>query len=367
MESQQVEVERSDFTERAEHDHDHDLELDDGDDGGHSHSHGARESAFTSAPFSEEHDGTLAGVPSKELSSRWQHPLLMFGTYKVGVIPASSATGGSVTRSTTQVISDALAAGYRAFDCAAFYGNEKDVGTALSLSGVPRWELFLVSKVWTSAIYKGPEAVKEQVRQTLHDLEVSYLDAMLIHWPVPGKHVEAYKALEDLYREGRIRTLGVSNYTVEDYLELEAVAKVKPAICQLEISPWLYRKNTVDFFVSKDVVLQSYRTLRQGKATEDPVVVEIAAKIGRTPAQVVGRWCVQHGFVFMPKSQTPERMKENSQVFDFKLADDDMAKLDGLTTEQAIKDWRKAYDIGVVRDTPLQGTLDVTTTTVTED
>ncbi|KAI9016617.1 NADP-dependent oxidoreductase domain-containing protein [Hyaloraphidium curvatum] len=306
-------------------------------------------------------------VPTAALLDGRRHPLLVFGTYKVGVVPALSATGASVARSAREVIPDALAVGYRAFDCAAFYENEADVGAALEASGVPREELYLISKVWTRQIYDGPEAVKRQVEKTLKDLRTTYLDACLIHWPVPGKHVAAYGALEELCRAGLIRTLGVSNYTIEDCLELAAAATIPPAINQLEISPWLYRRRTVEFFASRGVLLQSYRTLRQGKSLSDPTLAAIAARHGRTPAQVVGRWCVQRGFVFMPKSQRRERMEDNADVFSFELAEGEMESLDGLTAGEAVRAFRAAYDVGVVRDTPLQGVLDVSGRIVTED
>jgi diketogulonate reductase-like aldo/keto reductase len=363
---------------RGELDHDHDEEeLDDAElgshgdhDHSHSHSHSEIVGAFTAAAFAPEHDGSLASIPSRQMASGWPHPLLMFGCYKVGVIPASSAPSDAIaTRPAGEVIADALKAGYRAFDCAGFYGNEKEIGEAIARSGIPRWELFFVSKVWTSPVCEGREAVKEAVRKTLMDLQISYLDAALVHWPVPkGKHVEAYKALEELYKEGRIRTLGISNYTIEDYEELEAAGiSVKPSIAQLEISPWLYRPKTLDFFASKGMVLESYRTLKQGKGLSDPRVTAIATKHGKTPAQVVGRWCIQHGFAFMPKSQTPERMVENADVFGWELEESEMEALDWMTEPEAKKEWRRLYDLGVVRDTPFEGILDVVARSVTED
>jgi diketogulonate reductase-like aldo/keto reductase len=297
-----------------------------------------------------------------------RHPLLGFGTYKVGVIPAGAASGGVVSRGAKEVVLDALAAGYRCFDCAFFYGNDAPVGEAFEESKIPREELFIVSKVWTAAIYEGEEAVREQVLSICKTLRTTYLDLCLIHWPVPdGKHVAAYRALEKLHEEKVLRSIGLSNYTVEDYEELKKSMTVKPVVNQIEISPWLYRKHTIDYFLAEGVRLQSYRTLRQGKALEDPLIKSIAERMHRTPAQIVGRWCVQHGFAFFPKTQTRSRMEENANLFDFELSADDMAQLDTLTAPDAYATFRTLYNTGIVRDTPLQGKFDCAARSVTEN
>ena len=239
---------------------------------------------------------------------------------------------------------------------------------------MPREELFLASKCWTTTIHKGPEAVQAQLEKTLKDLGVDYIDLYCIHWPVPGKHVAAYQQLEKAQAAGLVRSLGVSNYAVEDYVELMESATVVPAINQIEINPFLHRSKTIAFFESKGVKLQSYRSLRDGKSFGDPTVVAVAAKHDRsaaqvllalalalapalapalaltlaptltptltttttlTLAQVLGRWCVQHGYIYIPKSVKRERMAENMRVFDFELDADDMSKLDALTTPEA--------------------------------
>ena len=200
---------------------------------------------------------------------------------------------------------------------------------------MPREELFLASKCWTTTIHKGPEAVQAQLEKTLKDLGVDYIDLYCIHWPVPGKHVAAYQQLEKAQAAGLVRSLGVSNYAVEDYVELMESATVVPAINQIEINPFLHRSKTIAFFESKGVKLQSYRSLRDGKSFGDPTVVAVAAKHGRSAAQVLGRWCVQHGYIYIPKSVKRERMAENMRVFDFELDADDMSKLDALTTPEA--------------------------------
>ena len=211
------------------------------------------------------------------------------------------------------------------------------------------------TQVWTSAIHEGAEAVQAQLEQTLADLGTDYIDLYCIHWPVPGKHVDAYLQLERAQKGGQIRSLGVSNYAVEDYKELMERASIKPTINQIEINPFLYRKNTITFFESEGVKLQSYRSLRDGKAFLDPTLLAVATKHGRSAAQILGRWCVQKGFIYIPKSLKRERIVENMNVFDFELDAADLNRLDALTTTEAIDKFRELYVKCVVRDTPDAG------------
>jgi len=308
---------------------------------------------------------SLLNCPKLELNDGTLHPQIGFGTYKVGFIPASASSAvanpseDEVERTARECVADALSLGYRFLDCAEFYGNEREVGKAIAESGIPREELYLESKVWTTTIEKGPDAVKAQLEKTLSDLGIDYIDLYCIHWPVPGKHVEAYKALCELHEAGKIKTLGLSNYAVEDYDEMiEAGIKVLPSINQIEINPFLYRQNTINYFQQKGVVMQSYRSLRDGKAFEDPTLMKVAKKYGKSTAQILGRWCVQKGCVYIPKSVKKERMEENALVFDFELSDDEMKELDGLTTSDAIEKFKGLYRKCVNRDTSKDGTLD---------
>lgn len=309
----------------------------------------------------------LINCPSVELQNGQSHPAIGFGTYKVGFIPASasSAVAGTESNSEKQrtaeeCVSDALECGYRFLECAEFYGNESEVGKAIAKSGIPRSDLFICSKVWTTTIDNGPDAVRAQLEKTLSDLGTDYLDLYLVHWPVPGKHVEAYKTLEDLVTEGKIKGIGFSNYAVEDYLELkEAGIRVKPVVNQIEINPFLYRKNTIEFFKKEGIVLQSYRSLRDGKAFDDPVLKKIASQHeNKTTAQILGRWCVQKGFIYVPKSVKKHRMEENAQVFDFELSEEEMAELDSLTTAENLETFKGLYRKCVNRDTAKDGTMD---------
>ena len=279
----------------------------------------------------------------------------------MGVVPSSASSAVAAGSTETEAVNPAdcvakaLELGYRFIDCAEFYANEKAVGEGIKRSGVPRSELFIASKVWTTTIHAGPEAVQAQLDRTLSELGTDYLDLYCIHWPVPGHHVAAYQQLEKAKAKGQIRTLGVSNYAVEDFQELMASATVTPAINQIEINPFLYRKNTIGFFESQGVKLQSYRSLRDGKAFDDPTVVGLAQKHGRSAAQILGRRCVQKGFIYIPKSVKRERMADNMAVFDFELAADDVAALDALTTPAAIEKFKELYVKCVVRDTPDAG------------
>jgi len=243
-------------------------------------------------------------------------------------------------------------------ECAEFYGNEAEVGKAIKGSGVEREELFLCSKVWTTTIEKGEEAIRARLEKTLVDLGTDYVDLYLIHWPVPNHHVSAYKTLEKLQTEGKIRNIGISNYAVEDYQELTENGCAKPTVNQIEINPFLYRKNTINFFQKEGVLLQSYRSLRDGKAMDHPTLATIGASHKKSPAQILGRWCVQHGFIYVPKSVKMGRMVENAEVFGFELSKEEMEELDGLTTPEAFQAFEALYRKCVNRDTTKDGSME---------
>jgi len=312
----------------------------------------------------------LTHCPKITLKNGLHHPAIGFGTYKLGFIPASASSAASSSPSITaeEAVSNAIKCGYRFIECAQFYGNEQQVGKAIAECGIPREEIFICSKVWTTVIEQGADAIRAQVEKTLSDLRTDYLDLYLIHWPVPGHHVQAYKTLEELYAQGKFKAIGLSNYAVEDYQELkDSNISVPPVVNQIEINPFLYRRNTIDFFKKEGIVLQSYRSLRDGKAFNHPTLVKIGSKYKRTPAQILGRWCVQKGFVYVPKSAHIDRMIENAQVFDFCLQEEDMEELNKLTTPEALNTFLELYRKCVNRDTSKDGTLDGVKMQITVD
>eukprot|EP00566_Odontella_aurita_P010665 CAMPEP_0113561968 /NCGR_PEP_ID=MMETSP0015_2-20120614/20267_1 /TAXON_ID=2838 /ORGANISM="Odontella" /LENGTH=403 /DNA_ID=CAMNT_0000463815 /DNA_START=24 /DNA_END=1235 /DNA_ORIENTATION=- /assembly_acc=CAM_ASM_000160 len=343
--------------------------------GSRSRSASSASRAMSTSSADDADKAALLSCPTVALRDGTPHPSIGFGTYKVGFIPASAssatAAGGStdaVQRTAEECVSDALDVGYRFLECAQFYGNESEVGKAISKSGIRREELFLCSKVWTTTIERGPAAIRAQLERTLADLGTEYLDLYLIHWPVPGHHVEAYKTLEGLVSEGKIKNIGVSNYAVEDYQELkDAGIAILPAVNQIEINPFLHRKNTIEFFQKEGVVLQSYRSLRDGKAFEDPALKSIAEAHDKSPAQILGRWCVQKGYVYTPKSVKKERMIENAKVFDFELTEEEMVTLDNLTDDGAYETFQALYRKCVNRDTSKDGTMDGVKMEITAD
>jgi len=311
-------------------------------------------------------------VPMLKLHDGRSMPCLGFGCYKVGVVPGSAAGAADAPKPAPakEVMADAIASGYRCFDCAQFYENEDIIGEAIKAAGVSRNELYIISKVWTNRIFEGPEAVREQCKKSIKDLGCEYLDLYMIHWPVPGKHVEAYKELVALQSEGLIKSVGVSNYTVEDLAELQAAGLPLPTVNQIEINPFLFRKKTIAHFEGLGIRLQAYRAMCNfGKTAslENEVVVGIAEKHGRSAPQILGRWCVQKGFQHIPKSEKRTRMEENAKLFDFELDAEDMEKLENLTTEKALETFKSSYQKGVVRDTPLEASKEGVKAEITLD
>lgn len=295
-------------------------------------------------------------------------PIVGFGTYKVGVIPASAApvetdkpppSGPDVCE---QVVRDALSSGYSMLDCAQFYMNEAWVGNAWTKTGCARENLYFISKVWNDVIYNGANAVKAQVDKSILDLQCTYIDLVLIHWPVPGKHVEAYNALRECKREGKIKEIGVSNYCIEDIEELKVAGCFgegdadKPTLNQIEVNPLLFRKKTLEYFKQQGIHIQSYRGLLQGtKGWQNEVLQDVCKETGKSPAQVLGRFLVQQGISHVPKASTRERMKQNRDIFSFGLTDEQIERLSNLTTDCALETFKKHYTTGIWRDTPHAG------------
>jgi methylglyoxal/glyoxal reductase len=222
----------------------------------------------------------------------------------------------------------ALKVGYRHIDTASFYGNEEDVGRAIRDSGVPREEVFVTTKLWNTD--QGYDFALSACDTSLRKLGLGYIDLYLIHWPVPELRAESWRALVELKRRGSCRAIGVSNYTVKHLKELLDRSDVTPAVNQVEFNPFLYQKELLRFCEGKGIQMEAYSPLTRGHKLDHPVVLDVARRYSKSPAQVMIRWGLQHGLVVIPKSTRPERIKENSEVFDFQLSSADMSKLDSL-------------------------------------
>jgi diketogulonate reductase-like aldo/keto reductase len=225
-----------------------------------------------------------------------------------------------------QAVLWALEAGYRHIDTAAIYGNEEDVGAAVAESGLPRQDIFVVTKVWNGD--QGYDTTLKACEASLKKLKLDFLDLYLVHWPVSGLRQETWRALVKLAEQGLCRSIGVSNFTVRHLDELLTGSPVVPAANQIEFSPFLNRAALKEYCQSRGIVVEAYSPLARSRKLDDPRLVGVANKYGKTPAQVAIRWALQHDLVVIPKSVRKERIVENSAVFDFALSAEDMALMD---------------------------------------
>jgi diketogulonate reductase-like aldo/keto reductase len=232
---------------------------------------------------------------------------------------------------TENAVAAALQAGYRAIDTASLYENEESVGRAVRASGLPREQVFITTKVWNSE--QGYDSTLEAFHRSLERLGTGYVDLYLVHWPVPGKYKETYRALETLYEEGKVRAIGVSNFLIHHLEDLMGSCRIKPMVNQVEMHPLLTRKPLLEFCKREGIQLESWRPLMNGRL-DVPLLQELADKYGKTPAQILIRWHLQLGVVTIPKSVRPERIRENANVFDFRLTREDMERIDGLNEDR---------------------------------
>lgn len=218
----------------------------------------------------------------------------------------------------------ALEVGYRLIDTAKIYGNEEAVGKAVRDSGLPREEIFITTKLWNSDQAKARKAFETSLKK----LGLDYVDIYLIHYPVPETRMRAYQELEKLVQEGLIRELGVSNYMIHHLEELLSHAEIPPAINQVEMHPWLYQKELAAYCQSKKILVEAYSPLARAQKIKDPALQELARSLGKTPAQILIRWSLEHGFIPLPKSAKKERIIENYSVWNFTLPKEIMDRLD---------------------------------------
>ena len=251
------------------------------------------------------------------LSNGTKMPYLGLGVYLV-------KDGAEVENS----IKNALKAGYRHIDTASLYGNENGVGNAVNHSDILRSDIFITTKVWNSD--QGFDSTLKAFDQSLKLLNMSYIDLYLVHWPVKGKFNDTWKALEQIYKSGRAKAIGVSNFHVHHLQDLFSTAEVMPMINQVEFHPYLVQQPLIDFCKQNNIQFQAWSPLMQGNVINIELLKELAAKYKKTVAQVVLRWNLQKGVVTIPKSIRPERIVENSQIFDFELLREDLNKIDTL-------------------------------------
>ncbi|MFB7640778.1 aldo/keto reductase [Peribacillus butanolivorans] len=232
----------------------------------------------------------------------------------------------------------AIKHGYRSIDTAAIYENEEGVGQGiregLKEAGISREDLFVTSKVWNADL--GYESTIAAYETSLKKLGLEYLDLYLIHWPVEGKYKEAWKALETLYKEGKVKAIGVSNFQIHHLKDVIKDAEVKPMVNQVECHPRLTQKEVQAFCKEQGIQLEAWSPLMQGELLDNEVLQEIATKYGKSVAQVILRWDLQNGIVTIPKSTKEHRIVENSSVFDFELTEEDMNRISELNQNHRV-------------------------------
>jgi methylglyoxal/glyoxal reductase len=257
------------------------------------------------------------GGPAATLNNGVRIPLLGLGVFR-------AAPG----EETVRAVLWAIEAGYRHIDTAAIYDNEHDVGRAVRESGVPREELFVVTKLANAD--HGHQRALSAFEKSLERLGLDYVDLYLIHWPGNDARDQSWQALQRIAADGRARAIGVSNYRIDHLEHLLSWAEVVPAVNQVEFSPFLYQRELLDYCTAKGIRLEAYSPLTRGRRFGDTRLQAIAKRLGRTPAQVLVRWALQHGLIVIPKSARRERILENADVFGFSLSGEDMAVLDAL-------------------------------------
>ncbi|MDP3741166.1 MAG: aldo/keto reductase [bacterium] len=237
-------------------------------------------------------------------------------------------------RAVSNAVSWALSAGYRHIDTAKIYGNEKGVGQGIAQSALPREEIFVTTKLWIAD--QGYESTLAALEASLSRLGLDYVDLYLVHWPFPdeqktgNKRADTWRAMQELYRSKKARAIGVSNYTISHLEEMKSYATVMPAVNQVEMHPFLYQKDLADYCAQNNIAVEAYSPLVHGQKLDNPRLSKIAKKYGKSNAQILIRWSLQHGFIVLPKSSHKDRIQENIKVFDFALTDEDMRSLDTL-------------------------------------
>lgn len=264
----------------------------------------------------------MTTVPNITLNNGVEIPQLGFGVFQIEP---------EKTKEATLV---ALEVGYRHIDTAEMYGNEKEVGQAVRASGIDRSEIFVTSKLNNNK--HDPDDALKAFDQTLADLDIGYLDLFLIHWPLPavGDYVETWRAMEQMYASGNVRAIGVSNFHVPHLERLARETDTVPAVNQIEVHPYLTNEQVRAYDREHGIATEAWSPIAQGGVLNDPVIVAVAERLHRSPAQVTLRWHIQRGDIVFPKSVTRSRVEENFALFDFALSDEDMDAITKLNKDE---------------------------------
>jgi 2,5-diketo-D-gluconate reductase A len=266
----------------------------------------------------------VTAVPDITLNNGQTIPQLGFGVFQIPPPDTAEAVGV------------ALRTGYRHIDTAEMYQNEYGVGQAIASSGLDRGDVYITSKL-NNDVHR-PDDARRAFDGTLKMLGTDYVDLFLIHWPLPtrydGDYVSTWRVLEELYRDGRARSIGVSNFQPHHLRRLHQEAEVPPAVDQIELHPFLTQDELRAFCAEHDIAIEAWSPIAQGLVLDDPEIVSIAERVGKTPAQVVLRWHLQHGRIVFPKSVTPARIEENFDIFGFELSEEDAEVIGGLNRDE---------------------------------
>jgi 2,5-diketo-D-gluconate reductase A len=267
----------------------------------------------------------MPDVPDVSLNDGRSIPQLGFGVFQID--PADTA----------EAVRTALEIGYRHIDTAEMYGNEAEVGEGIRSSGLDRGDVFVTSKLNNG--FHEPDAARRAFDETLSKLGTDHVDLFLIHWPLPtrygGDFVSTWKALEEFYRDGRARSIGVSNFTPHHLRRLARETDVIPAVNQVEVHPFFTNDEVRAYGAEHGIATEAWSPIAQGGVLDDPTIKAIAERVGKSTAQVTLRWHVQLGHIVFPKSVTPERIKANYEIFDFELTDEDLSLISALDKGEA--------------------------------